>query len=408
MLTFWNDGSPDKDRDAVICDGAVRSGKTVSMGLSFVLWAMSSFADTQFGICGKSVIGVRRNVIAAVQPWLTALGFHCRERRSENLLEISCGKRCNRFYLFGGYDEKSAALVQGITLAGVLLDEVALMPRSFVEQACARCSVTGSKIWFNCNPAGPQHWFYREWILQAEARNALYLHFTMEDNPSLSEEIRERYRHSYTGTFYQRFILGQWAQAEGLVYDFFDRTTDCTAPPEGALEEYMVSIDYGTANPASFGLWGRRNGVWYRIDEYYYASRREGRQKTDAEYVDDLMKLLDGRPVKAVIVDPSAASFIEALRRTGLRVLKAENDVLSGIRITAGMLKERKIVLCSNCVDCLREMELYCWSDREGREAPRKENDHAMDEMRYFAVYLAKQCEEQEDFFAAAVARPNR
>ena len=227
-----------------------------------------------------------------------------------------------------------------------------------------------------------------------------------EDSPSLSEDIKRRYRNSYTGTFYRRFILGEWTQAQGLVYDFFDRTADCMPPPEEACEEYAVSVDYGTANPASFGLWGRRGEIWYRINEYYYASRREGRQKTDAEYVEDLWKLLDGRKPTVVIVDPSAASFIEALRRTGLRVQRADNDVLSGIRLTAGMLKEKRIVLCSNCVDCLREMELYCWDGREGRDAPRKEHDHAMDEMRYFAAYLAGK-EESGGFFAAAVMRKN-
>ena len=404
VLSWWCPSSPERRRDAIICDGAVRSGKTVCMSLGFICWAMASFDGAQFGLCGKSVISVRRNVVAAVLPWLEALGFQWTEKRTENLLEIACCGHRNRFYLFGGYDEKSAALVQGITLAGVLLDEAALMPRSFVEQACARCSVEGSKLWFNCNPEGPQHWFYREWILQAEARNALYLHFTMEDNPSLSAAIRRRYRNSYTGTFYRRFIRGEWTQAQGLVYDFFDRAADCVPPPEGACEEYAASVDYGTANPASFGLWGRRGETWYRIDEYYYASRREGRQKTDAEYVEDLWKLLDGRRPTVVIVDPSAASFIEALRRTGLRVQRADNDVLSGIRITAGMLKEKRIVLCSNCTDCLREMELYCWDGRAGRDAPRKEHDHAMDEMRYFAAYLAGK-EDRSGFFAAAGRR---
>ena len=403
-LTWWCAASPDRRFDAIICDGAVRSGKTVCMSLGFVCWAQANFDGMQFGICGKSVVSVRRNVVAAVLPWLRQLGFSWTEKRTDNVLEISCCGHTNRFYLFGGYDEKSAALVQGITFAGVLLDEVALMPRSFVEQACARCSVEGSRLWFNCNPEGPQHWFYREWILKQRERNALYLHFTMEDNPSLSEKIKRRYRNSYSGTFYRRFILGEWTQAQGLVYDFFDRSRDAVEPPAGACEQYIVSIDYGTANPASFGLWGKRGEQWYRIEEYYYASRREGRQKTDAEYVEDLFALLDGREPETIIVDPSAASFIEALRRRGLPVQKADNDVLSGIRITAGMLKEGKIVLCRNCEDCLREMELYCWDGRAGKDAPRKEHDHAMDEMRYFAVYLAKQAQ-PDGFFAAAVAR---
>ena len=201
VITWWCKSSPDNTYDAIICDGAVRSGKTVCMSLSYICWAMARFNGAQFGICGKSVISVRRNVVAAVVPWLAKLGFQWTEKRTENLLEISCCGHTNRFYLFGGYDEKSAALIQGITFAGVLLDEVALMPRSFVEQACARCSVEGSRLWFNCNPEGPQHWFYKEWILKQKQRNALYLHFTMEDNPSLSSDIKRRYRNSYTAPF---------------------------------------------------------------------------------------------------------------------------------------------------------------------------------------------------------------
>ena len=195
VLTWWC--GADERYDAIICDGAVRSGKTLSMGLSFILWAMSRFSGRQFGLCGKTISALRRNVLGELLPVLRRLGFSCTEKRSENLLIVRRGGRENRFYLFGGRDESSAALIQGITFAGVLLDEAALMPRSFVEQACARCSVAESKLWFNCNPAGPQHWFYREWIQKAEEKRALYLHFTMEDNPALTPRIRARYGRAY-------------------------------------------------------------------------------------------------------------------------------------------------------------------------------------------------------------------
>lgn len=385
VLTWWREPG---GYDAVICDGAVRSGKTFAMGLGFFTWAMRSFDGQQFGLCGKTILSLRRNVLQELLPLLRQLGFRCREKRSENLVSVRCGGRTNRFYLFGGRDESSAALIQGSTLAGVLLDEAALMPRSFVEQACARCSVPGSKLWFNCNPEGPQHWFYREWILKAAEKRALHLHFTMEDNPVLTEEIRARYRSAYSGAFYRRFVLGEWSAAEGRVYDFFNREEYVQPPPGGTMEEYRVSVDYGTANPASFGLWGQRGGVWYRMEEYYYDSRLAGRQKTDAEYVEDLKALLKGRRVRRIIVDPSAASFIQALRRAGYPVAKADNDVLSGIRVTADLLRQRQIVICEGCGDCLREMELYCWQDG-GRDAPKKEHDHAMDELRYFAMDLA-------------------
>lgn len=390
VMSWWTPGSPDHRFDAIICDGAVRSGKTLCMGLSFVFWATSQFDRQQFAFCGKSVLSLRRNLLQELLPLLEELGFKCREKRSENLVTIRRGSRENRFYLMGGKDEGSAAFIQGVTLAGVLLDEAALMPRSFVEQAIARCSVSGSRLWFNCNPEGPQHWFYREWVLKAEAHNALYLHFTMEDNPSLSQRVIKRYRTSYSGAFYRRFILGEWTAAKGLVYDFFDPQRDARPQPEGEMAEYVVSVDYGTANPCSLGLWGRQGDVWYRTAEFYYASRRTGVQLTDQEYVAALARLVGDKPLGCVVVDPSAASFITALRQAGYRVIKANNDVLSGIRITASLLKQGRIVICEGCGDCLREMALYRWSEGEGgRDAPRKEDDHAMDDMRYFAATIA-------------------
>lgn len=193
----------------------------------------------------------------------------------------------------------------------------------------------------------------------------------------------------YSGVFYRRFILGEWVASQGRVYDFFDENF-IKDHPEGELEEYAVSCDYGTANPASFGLWGLKDEVRYRIREYYYNSRTEGTQKTDAEYVSELLTLCGGIRSHVVVVDPSAASFIEALRREGLSVLKADNDVLSGIRLTADLLKSGKIVVCRDCVDAIREFSLYSWDEkREGKDAPIKQFDHAMDDIRYFATTVA-------------------
>ena len=388
-LTWWSSRSPYRDRDAIICDGAVRSGKTVCMGLGFFLWAMLSFDGQAFGLCGKTIVSLRRNVADVLLPLLAELGFGIREQRSVNRLELRWAGHCNHFHLFGGRDEGSASHIQGVTFAGVLLDEVALMPRSFVEQAIARCSVRGSRLFFNCNPDGPQHWFYREWICRARERNALYLRFRLEDNPGLEPEVVARYGRMFSGVFFRRFIRGEWVAAQGRIYDFFDRS--CVRPvPEGEMERWAVSCDYGTANPASFGLWGEREGVWYRVKEYYFDSRREGRQKTDGEYVRDLLALAGGRKLSCVVVDPSAASFMEALRREGLPVVGAKNEVLSGIRQTAEALRSGRIVICEGCADTLREIELYCWQGTEGGgDAPKKENDHAMDDIRYFVTTVA-------------------
>ena len=404
-ITWWCAGSADADKEAIICDGAVRSGKTLSMSLGFVCWATACFDRQQFALCGKTIVSLRRNVVHELIPLLGGLGLGCRERRSENLLVISGEGHENTFHLIGGKDEGSAALIQGATFAGVLMDEVALMPRSFVEQALARCSVEGSRLWFNCNPEGPEHWFFKEWICRSQERRALYLHFTMEDNPSLSPAMRRRYETRYSGAFYRRFVLGEWSAAEGLIYDFFQPGEFVKPAPAGPWERCCVSVDYGTANPCSFGLWGLQKGVWYRFREYYYASRETGVQKTDQEYVADLKKLVGDLEIEQIVVDPSAASFITALKQEGFRVVRAVNDVLSGIRLTAGLLKNGKLVICEGCDDCIREMALYCWENPGGgRETPKKEHDHAMDDMRYFAATVAGR-QRDNGFAAVSVER---
>ena len=397
LFRWWREGY-----DGVICDGAVRSGKTFAMGIAFFLWAMSCFDGKKFGVCGKTIASLRRNVLSEILPRLTELGARWQEKRSENLVTVSFRGRENQFYIFGGRDESSASLIQGITFAGVLLDEVALMPRSFVEQACARCSVAGSRIWVNCNPAGPNHRFYKTWIQEAGKRNCLRLHFNMEDNPSLTQQIRQRYQRLYTGVFYKRFVLGQWVQAEGRVYDFF--TEEMTGTPPENCDKWYISCDYGTVNPMSMGLWGRCRGVWYRVKEFYFDSRAQMRQMTDGEYAQALESLAGDRPITAVIVDPSAASFLELLRRRGWRVQKANNDVLSGIRLTSDCLKTRKIVIGPGCTDCLREMEEYVWDLKDGsKDKVRKEHDHAMDDMRYFVSTVLG--ERQGGFAACTVER---
>lgn len=171
------------------------------------------------------------------------------------------------------------------------------------------------------------------------------------------------------------------------------------------MEEYIISVDYGTANPCSFGLWGLREGVWYRVKEYYYASRSTGVQLTDQEYAAELARLAGNHQIRCVVADPSAASFITALKQAGYRVVKANNDVLSGIRITADLLKRGRIVICESCGDCLREIALYRWSEEtNGRDAPHKDHDHAMDDMRYFAVTMAS-CGDSAGVFCSVARR---
>ena len=401
VMSWWCEDSKEKSRDAVICDGAVRSGKTFVMGISFIAWAFYRFNNSAFAICSKTIRSARRNVVSPILSVLKSLGFGVEDKISSNLLIVTYGKKVNRFYLFGGKDEASASLIQGMTLSGVLLDEVALMPRSFVEQALARCSVSGSKFWFNCNPEYPAHWFYQEWIKKAEEKNALYLHFTMKDNPSLSKETVKRYERLYSGTFYRRFIKGEWVELEGAVYPFMASEDAFGEKPQPPFEDYCVSCDYGTVNPASFGLWGKKGEVWYRIDEYYYSSRREGAQRTDEEHYEALLKLAGTRRVSRVVVDPSAASFIELIRRRGrFYVMPAKNSVTDGVRQVSAALKAGRIIICKNCVDSVREFSLYRWA-LKGEDIPVKENDHAMDDIRYFVTTILNSGEDTGFVFAA-------
>jgi len=390
-LTWWARPAF-KNRDAIIGDGAIRSGKTVCMANGFVLWSMARFSGQTFAICGKTIESLRRNVILNLRDWVPS-ELQITERRAENKLVISdgCGRE-NTYFLFGGRDESSYSLIQGITLAGVLLDEVALMPRSFVEQAVARCSVPGSKLWFNCNPAGPEHWFYKEWVCKVKERNALHLHFTMADNLALAPEIRQRYERMYSGVFYRRYILGEWCLAEGLVYEFDkDKHTTREIPAAG---RYYISCDYGTLNPFSAGLWCVADGKATRIREYYYSGRDSAHQKTDEEYYTELEKLAEELPVEHVVVDPSAASFITTIRRHGrFSVRKARNEVLDGIRLTSVLLRAGRLLIHEDCKDAIREFGLYCWDDREDKaqvDKPLKINDHAMDDIRYFCSTILR------------------
>lgn len=380
--------------DALICDGAVRSGKTSIMSLSFLLWAMGNFNNCAFALCGKSVGAVERNIVT---PLLSVVylkqHFDIRYNRGDHVIIARRGPRENRFYLFGGKDESSYMLIQGVTLAGVLLDEVALMPRSFVEQALARCSVNGAKYWFNCNPENPLHWFRQEWILKAAEKNALHLHFLMDDNPSLSEETRNRYKNMYTGVFYQRYILGLWVMSEGLIYDMFDHTANTYRENIPSLPyscQRYIACDYGTTNPTVF-LDIYDDGEIIRVDrEYRWDSRKEHRQKTDQEYADDFMEFMGDVPA-TVLVDPSAASFIVALRQRGVYVREADNDVLDGIRKTGVLLARREILINERCDGLLDDLGTYLWDKKaslRGEEKPVKQQDHGPDALRYFVNYL--------------------
>lgn len=406
LLTWWADNSPHKNMNGIIAEGAVRSGKTLLMSFSFVAWSMSKFDHQQFAICGKTVGSLRRNVVTVLKDALNGRGFKVIDRQTENKLVISYRGKVNTYYLFGGRDERSQDLIQGITLAGVLLDEVALMPRSFVEQAMARCSVTGSTLWFNCNPEGPNHWFYKELVLRAQEKKLLRIHLGLDDNLSLSEEIKDRYRSNFKGIFYRRFILGEWAFADGVVYDCYSEEKNTyTNATRGQVLPYYIKendppygypyygTDYGVFNPQVFlevykvAKTGDRVPYFYVDREYYYNSREKMAQKTDDEYVSDLEKFIGDKYHRGMIVDPSASSLMVAASRRGIKNTKANNDVMEGIRMVYSLMSTGHILINKdNCPNLISEIGLYCWDEKKGengKELVVKKNDHALDALRY-------------------------
>lgn len=395
VLTWWTSKSAVKDMDGIIADGAIRSGKTISMSLSYVMWAMYVFDNQNFGMAGKTIGSFRRNVLFWLKLMLFSRGYKYRDHRADNLLEVSKSGVTNYFYIFGGKDERSQDLIQGITLAGMFFDEVALMPESFVNQATGRLSVTGSKMFFNCNPDGPYHWFKVNWIDKKKEKRLIYLHFTMDDNLSLSEEIKKRYRSMYSGVFFQRYILGMWTVAEGVIFDMFDKAIHVYNKLVDTIpSETYVSCDYGTQNATVFLLWQKGvDGVWYCIKEYYYSGRENKKQKTDGEFADELEKFIEGYKVKRIVIDPSAASFIAELKSRGLRIKKANNDVLDGIRYTGSMLNDDKIRFSPECKNTIQEFSAYIWDKKaadRGEDKPVKDHDHAMDAVRYFCYTITR------------------
>lgn len=398
LLTWWLPESPYHDKDAIIADGAVRSGKTVIMSLSFVLWATANFNGTNFGMAGKTIGSFKRNVWFTLKIMLMGRGFKIYKLSEvgDNVFVISKNGVENYFYIFGGKDEKSQDLVQGFTAGGFFFDEVALMPQSFVNQAIARCSEEGSKLWFNCNPDGPFHWFKVEWLDRLEEQNAFRLHFLLDDNPSLSKGKIEQYKRRYRGIFYERFILGLWVMAEGVIYSMFCREYVIKAIPATVkIIKRWIGVDYGQSNATVFlaiGL-GSDNKL-YIMDEYYHSGKDAPIQKSPKGYAIDFRKWLikngtDEMPMQYehIFIDPSAKGFMLQLHEEGVRKIRqADNEVLKGLELTSSIIENDMLRILAKCKHTIAEFSAYRWDPKaqeKGMDVPIKQFDHAMDALRY-------------------------
>lgn len=411
VLTWWqkpiidnlgniiSKGSPHHEKDVLICDGAVRSGKTLIMSLSYVIWSMSEYNLTNFGMAGKTVGSFKRNVWLKLKQMLIKRGYRIRRHKdtdSSTAYVISKNGIENYYFIFGGKDERSQDFLQGFTAGGFLLDEVALMPESFVNQAVARCSEEGAKIWFNCNPSGPFHWFKLNWIDKLEEKNAIRLHFLLEDNPSLSMKVIAKYKRMFSGIFFERYILGLWVLAEGIVYSMFKREMVIDKIPSLVkIVNKWIGVDYGQANATTFILCGLgSDDKLYILDEYYHSGRESSIQKSPLAYAKDFNKWLikngvEGMPTnyEDIFIDPSAKGFILQLHEESVRRIKqAINDVNRGIELFSSLIEHDSVRVLKKCKNTINELSTYRWDPKyqaRGEDKPLKENDHCLDGVRY-------------------------
>ena len=388
ILTWWCDNSPVKDYDGIIADGAVRSGKTVSMAISFINWAMARYNETDFALCGKTVGSLRRNVIITLKQQLLSLNFDFEEKRSDNLIIISKGDITNYFYVFGGKDESSQDLIQGMTLGGVLFDEVALMPQSFVTQAEARCSLEGSKLWYNCNPKGPTHYFKREYIDVLEEKRLLYLHFTMDDNLTLSDDVKERYRRMFTGVFYERNILGLWVTAEGKIYisfgkdniidmaDWYAKDEDgkYTHPLRKKLSICTIGVDFGgNKSSTTFTCTAFTQG----FNECITVKEKRIKQEIDPTqlekmFVDFCRECMTEYKVLAAYCDSAEQVLIRGLRKAVLNANipiainnARKGEIIDRIRFGLTMFAQHRFFILSDCKETIQAYTDAVWDDKK-------------------------------------------
>ncbi|MCI8915638.1 MAG: PBSX family phage terminase large subunit [Oscillospiraceae bacterium] len=380
LMGMWENGEL---RRINLLEGSVSSGKT---WISLVLWAFwvgSMPQEKLYLMCAKSLTTLKRNCLILLQELVGERNFTFSIPAKEGVL---FGRRV----LFeGANDARAESKIRGMTLQGAYCDELTQFPEDFFTMLLSRLRVAGAKLIATTNPDHPNHWLMRRYIERADELDFLDVKFTIDDNTTLPPDYVENIKREYTGVFYDRFILGAWVVAEGLVYPMFSEAQHVVDEiPWQALQRgrWYISVDYGTVNPTSAGLWCLWNGTAYRVNEYYYDSREPGKaRRTDEEHYAELEALAGERRIERVIVDPSAASFKETIRRHGrFAVWDADNSVLDGIRLTASLLQARRVLIHRDCNGLLSEITAYRWDTDAPEDTVVKEADHACDDMRYF------------------------
>lgn len=369
--------------------GAVRSGKTYISLAGWAMWVAQMPITGQYLMCAKSLTTLKRNCLTLLQDLVGEANF----RYSLNAKE---GRLFGRLIqLEGANDARAEAKIRGMTLQGAYCDELTLFPEEFFTMLLSRLSMPNALLMATTNPDAPRHWLKVGYIDRADELDMLQWSFSIDENTFLTRDYIENLKREYVGVYYDRFILGKWVKAEGLIYPFFDDSccTDEIIQPNTAGWFFYVSCDYGTLNPCSMQLWAvnEREERAIILDEYYYSGRGQYKQKTDAEYYKDLERLTNGYRIEAIVIDPSAASMIAEIRsHDRFDVRRANNDVVEGIRRTGVYLKDGKIKVNRRCKNAIDEFGMYVWDEKSNTDRPIKENDHAMDSIRYFAYTILR------------------
>lgn len=365
-----------------ILHGSIRSGKTWISLVLWALWVATQPKDKTYLMVAKTLTSLKRNCLDLLESLVGKGNFNYSLSQKQGTL---FGRK---IYLEGVNDARAESKIRGMTLQGAYCDELTLFTEEFFSMLLSRLSETGAKLFGTTNPDNPSHWLKKNYLDRADELDLYVMQFLIDDNTTLDPEYVRQIKAENTGVFYDRFILGKWVNAEGLIYPFFDEKQHCyDTLPEGQYEWY-VSMDYGTLNPCAMLLWAVdiRNRVAYLEDEFYYSGRDKKRQLTDSEYYDELTDLCKGKSIESVIIDPSAASFkIEIRKRGYFSCRDAKNNVLDGIRQTGSYLKNGRIKINRRCKNTVFEFGAYLWDEKSTVDAPIKENDHAMDACRYMA-----------------------
>lgn len=395
-----------------ILHGSVRSGKTWISLVLWAFWMLTMPEDAAYLMVAKTLTSLRRNCLDLLETLVGKSNF------SYSLAAKQAVLFGRTVYLEGVNDARAESKIRGMTLQGAYCDELTLFTQDFFTMLLSRLSMPEAKLFGTTNPDSPNHWLKSEYLDRSQELDLMEMRFTINDNEFLDPEYVRQLKREYTGVFYERFILGNWVIAEGLVYSMFSEKEhvvhvlpECCAHPEKGQGEYYISVDYGTKNPFSAGLWCVSGGGATRIAEYYYDGRKSKKPRTDEEHYAALEKLIrhevwnrgrrtvESYPIQCVVIDPSAASMIECIRRHGsFSVRAAKNDVIPGIGITGSLLAAGKLKIHADCKDCIREFGIYSWDEKAKGDQVIKENDHAMDDTRYFCYTILRRLFRWDDW----------